>query len=186
MTPSREAVRLLGAQGPIVSLTDLPDESGLYALWASSTAALNAIGVTDERLLDAPLYVGKAEDSIRKRVAGTHFRSGKTGWSTVRRTFAGLLDLQSIPRQGNSAIERRTSNYGLTPTDEERLTSWMVTSLLVRAAPVAVTEIRETEHAVTVVLEPALNIKNAAWASELRTRAKASRARLRVRARNGV
>ena len=75
------------------------------------TSALN--GPPDDR----PLHVGKAEDSLLTREIKTHFGDGRTGSSTVRRSFAALLahtlDLQGLPR--NSAKPGYFSNYGLSP-----------------------------------------------------------------------
>ena len=74
-----------------------------------------------------PLYVGKAEQSLQSRDIRTHFATGRTGSSTVRRSFAALLrnsqGLRGVPR--NMERPRAPANFGLLPEGDERLTAWM-------------------------------------------------------------
>jgi GIY-YIG catalytic domain-containing protein len=74
-----------------------------------------------------PLYIGKAEDSLVTRDLKTHFGDGRTGQSTVRRSFAALLHdtvgLRGIPR--NIAKPGYFSNYGLSAAHDAALTRWM-------------------------------------------------------------
>src|SRR5690606_21537157 len=95
---------------------------GLYAVHGD-------VSVWDElrltRPVDArPLYVGKAEDSLAGRDVGTHFGTGRTGSSTLRRSLAALLretlDLRAQPR--NPANPGYFANFGLEPDGDERLT----------------------------------------------------------------
>jgi hypothetical protein len=78
-----------------------------------------------------PLYVGKAEDSLIARDLRTHFGSGHTGSSTLRRSFAALLaqhlDLHAHPL--NTRKPERPANYGLSAAEDERLTLWMQSNL---------------------------------------------------------
>jgi hypothetical protein len=57
----------------------------------------------------------------------THFGSGRTGSSTVRRSFAALLraelSLSAVPR--NPARPADFDKYGLSAADDGRLTGWM-------------------------------------------------------------
>jgi hypothetical protein len=114
----------------------------------------------EDRLLGCLLYLGKAEDSLRDRLLSTHFRSGRTGHSTARRTFAALLDLESCPRPSRIAaptpkqIERCITNYGLVPDDERRLTEWMIASLEVRSFASAWQPLNELERAAGAKLRP--------------------------------
>jgi hypothetical protein len=74
-----------------------------------------------------PLYIGKAEDNLSTRDLKTHFGDGRTGQSTVRRSFAALLHdtlgFRGIPR--NPAKPAHFSNYGLSPEHDAALTAWM-------------------------------------------------------------
>jgi hypothetical protein len=71
--------------------------------------------------------VGKAEDSLVSRDINTHFGNGRTGSSTVRRSFAALLrePLRLEGRPRNPAKPERPANYGLAPEHDEKLTAWM-------------------------------------------------------------
>jgi hypothetical protein len=62
---------------------------GLYAIYGGQDIWLQ-LGLGDPPD-DRPLYVGKAEESLVSRDLKTHFGSGRTGSSTVRRSFAALL-----------------------------------------------------------------------------------------------
>jgi hypothetical protein len=112
---------------------------------------------------DRPLYVGKAEESLVSRDLKTHFGSGRTGSSTVRRSFAallrGTLDLRARPR--NPANPDRFANYGLPAECDERLTRWMCEhlSLAVWPKPVGV-ELICVERKLLTTWEPPLNLKD--------------------------
>ncbi len=135
------------------------DGFGLYAIYAggSSWAELG-LRPFDHR----PLYVGKAESgTLMTRDLRTHVASGRTGSSTVRRSFAALLrhqlELHGQPR--NVSRPERFANFGLSPEDDEKLTAWMIRHLQLAtwiapfAAPIA-----SVERSVLHRLLPALNI----------------------------
>lgn len=115
----------------VKALPELPRAPGLYAVYGSAqTWADLRLGLPpDER----PLYVGKSESSLHSREVLTHFSDGKTGWSTVRRTFAALLrdslGLRGIPR--NPAKPDRFAHWGLSQEHDRALTAWMRTHLSV-------------------------------------------------------
>jgi hypothetical protein len=109
----------------------VPNRPGLYAIHGDRQT-WNELGLGDPP--DArPLYVGKAEDSLVIRDLKTHFSSdGRTGQSTVRRSFAALLhdtlSLWGIPR--NASKPGYFSNFGLSEDHDEALTCWMERRLL--------------------------------------------------------
>jgi hypothetical protein len=111
---------------PIAEIADrVPRRAGLYAIHAGADV-WTEVGL-GEAPDDRPLYVGKAESSLISRDLDTHFSSGRTGSSTVRRSLAALLrdplGLDAQPR--NPAKPERPANYGLGPENEEKLTNWM-------------------------------------------------------------
>jgi len=69
---------------------------------------------------DKPLYVGKAEGSLVARDIRTHFASGRTGSSTLLRSFAALLrdslGLRGVPRNLNNPERPTNLATSLTPT----------------------------------------------------------------------
>jgi hypothetical protein len=180
---------------PFVPIADLPDVPGLYALWAATSQTIESLGLSEVEgqvpLLERPLYVGKAEGSILHRLSKDHFASGDTGHSTVRRTFAALLDLESRPRHSRIAqpSERQlrvlTANFDLVAEADEHLSAWMVRSLVVRAAPTSWVPLKDLERAVGAVLCPPLDQERVPmWSpNPWRDQVAAARERLRGRAR---
>lgn len=156
-----EALRHLA--GPTISIAEakveVPRRPGLYAVHGD-IEVWHELGLgepTDAR----PLYVGKAERSLASRDVDTHFSTGKTGSSTLRRSLAGLLadalSLEGRPR--NPAKPERFANFGLEASGDERLTDWMVSHLRLAVWPSsdgAILDAVETE--VLAELLPPLNV----------------------------
>jgi hypothetical protein len=139
----------------------IPPVPGLYAIYGGSTewAELGLGKLTDDR----PLYVGKSESSLADRDLRTHFGNGRTGSSTVRRTFAALLHdalgLRGIPR--NPARPERFANYGLSPEHDQLLTAWMRSRLALAVWPrVGTASLITVERAVLQRWQPPLNLKD--------------------------
>lgn len=132
---------------------------GLYAFYGDAQA-WSDLGLSPS-FDDQPLYVGKAERTLNGRDVGTHFATGKTGSSTVRRSLAALLthqlDLVAVPR--NLAKPDGSANFGLESASEARLSSWMERHLLLATwvKPGDVT-LDEVETAVMHQLRPPLNL----------------------------
>jgi len=156
--------------------------TGLYAIYGQESV-WHELGLSpvDER----PLYLGKAEShSIANRALRTHFASGRTGSSTVRRSFAALLHddlrLTAIPR--NPENPERFSHYGLGASDDEKLTRWMIDHLeLASWVGPPGTVIVDVERAMLNTWLPALNLDHCA--SPWRALVSARRAGLAIEAR---
>ena len=156
--------RILAAlQGPRFSLADsmpsLPKRPGLYAIYGDRTAWRD-LGL-DRSSDDVALYIGKAEDSFVKRDLQSHFGDGRTGSSTVRRSFAALLrtrlSLSGMPR--NPARPAHFSNFGLSPSDDAKLTRWMRQRLQIAVWPKdAECRLADMETDLLRCLNPPLNI----------------------------
>jgi hypothetical protein len=132
---------------------------GLYAFFGDPMA-WSDLGLSPA-FDDQPLYVGKAEKSLNGRDVGTHFATGKTGASTVRRSLAALLvdrlDLVSVPR--NLAKPDGSANFGLDPASDERLSDWMERRLSLAVwVKVGDVSLDELETAVVRHLRPPLNL----------------------------
>lgn len=132
---------------------------GLYAVYGDERA-WSDLGLSPS-FVDQPLYIGKAEKSLNGRDVGTHFSTGKTGSSTVRRSLAALLvfelDLVAVPR--NMAKPDGSANYSLDPAGDERLSGWMEERLVLATwvKPDGVV-LDEVETAVLRRLRPPLNL----------------------------
>lgn len=140
----------------------VPNRPGLYAIHAG-VATWDELGLGDPPD-GRPLYVGKAEDSLVARDIKTHFGDGRTGQSTVRRSFAALLHdalgLRGIPR--NPAKPHHFANYGLSAAHDAALTRWMREHLELAAWPKPSTcefSLAEVEGALVLELEPPLNLQ---------------------------
>jgi hypothetical protein len=113
----------------------VPATPGLYAIYGSAdTWRQLGLGFPPD---GRPLYVGKAERSLVSRDLETHFGDGRTGSSTLRRSFAALLrtqlGLRGIPR--NPDKPERPANYGLSAAHDKALTEWMRRRLLLAVWP---------------------------------------------------
>lgn len=141
------------------ALPTLPANPGLYAIHGDELAWTELR--LDAPSEDLPLYVGKTEESIVKRDLETHFRDGRTGSSTVRRSLAALLrtelSLSGMPR--NPANPGSFSNFGLSPADDAKLTRWMCDRLEIAVWPTdSPRALADIEADVLHRWNPALNI----------------------------
>jgi hypothetical protein len=159
---------LSGSRYPISrAAAFLPDKPGLYAIHAHAEV-WTVLGL-DQRSVEVPLYVGKAEDSLVTRDLKTHFSidpeaAPKTGSSTVRRSFAALLrgslNLRGVPR--NKLKPDYFYNFGLEPEADLRLTDWMQSHLLLACwpKPAGVRPLADVEKQVLKQWDPPINLKN--------------------------
>jgi hypothetical protein len=179
---ARDAMRALAVKAPLDKAErSVPARPGLYAIYADAETwrELGLGDPPDER----PLYVGKAEDSLVTRDVATHFGTGRTGSSTVRRSFAALLReplrLSALPR--NPDRPERFANYGLSREHDERLTAWMRTDLELAVWPKPEDcefSLLDVERVLLGELRPPLNLKDVMtpWTAQLKT-ARAAMAR---------
>lgn len=106
----------------VKNFSDSPD---IYAFFSRATDNTESFPFESEELI----YIGKTESSQQKRDANTHFKSGKTGSSTVRRSIGAILiqelNLKPVPRNQSDFKKGRTSAYKFDDASEERLTEWI-------------------------------------------------------------
>jgi hypothetical protein len=141
------------------AIDHVPPKPGLYAVYADpeTRQELN-LEIREGR----PLYVGKAEQSLQSRDIRTHFATGRTGSSTVRRSFAALLRdslrLRGVPR--NPVRPERPANFGLAAEGDERLTAWMQEQLFLAfwVKPDTEVDLNDIETAVIKRWQPPLNL----------------------------
>jgi len=108
------------------------------------------------------IYLGKTQSSGISRVLKTHFGTGNTGSSTVRRTVGALLreklKLAPIPRN-NTDLGRNKMIFKFEERSEIRLTKWMRDNLLVSFVPLLEKDVPTTEKLIIKTLNPVLNIE---------------------------
>ena len=102
------------------------DKPGIYALsYSGESNTIGSFQFCEKELL----YIGKTESSQISRDVKTHFNSGKTGSSTVRRSLGAILlselSLKPIPRNTTDYQSGRFSFYKFDDQSEELLTKWM-------------------------------------------------------------
>ena len=136
-----------------------PRMAGLYALYGDE-AAWHQLRLTPA-FHGQPLYVGKAERSLHGRDVRTHFASGKTGSSTVRRSLAALLVdeliLVAVPR--NLAKPDGSANFALDVASDQRLSAWMDARLTIATwVKPDGARLGEIEALVVPQLQPPLNL----------------------------
>ncbi len=137
----------------------VPSVPGLYAFHGGTEVWTQLqLGIPPD---GRPLYVGKSEDSLLSRDVRTHSGTGKTGSSTLRRSFAALWasDLNLVAQPRNPLKPAYFANYGLEPDGDARLTAWMEEHLTLSVWPnVQGVVLDELETAVLVQLQPPLNL----------------------------
>ena len=100
---------------------------------------------------------------MRGRLTGKHFASGDTGHSTLRRTLASLLDLESRPRRSRivnptpKQVRALVANFDLASTDDAYLTTWMARHLEVCGFASSFSPLKDLEQADGAVLRPPLD-----------------------------
>ena len=110
------------------------------------------------------IYIGKTESSQEKRDAKTHFSTGKTGSSTVRKSIGSLLctkeDLKPIPRNETDYKKKRFSHFKFDNQSEVKITNWMENNLALSffEYPRKKQEIEDLETELINELVPILNI----------------------------
>lgn len=110
------------------------------------------------------IYIGKTESSQEKRDAKTHFTTGKTGSSTVRKSIGSLLyekeNLNAIPRNDSDYKRGRFSHFKFDLESEEKITLWMKNNLSLSfyEFPKTKQEIEDLETEIINELIPVLNI----------------------------
>jgi len=154
---------LVGPRHTLIAAREtVPDRAGLYAIYGA-TATWLQLGL-DEPPDERPLYVGKAEESLVSRDLNTHFRVGRTGQSTVRRAFAGLLrdelGLRGIPR--NQQAPERPANFALSTEHDAALDVWMNArlELAVWTKPADCSSLGAIEVGVFAKWSPPLNVRD--------------------------
>jgi len=149
-----DAVKVLEGSRSDIEGISVPSEPGVYAIFLGDWATLPVTGIPASGLL----YIGASND-LAYRDFDTHFASGGTGFSTLRRSIGALLKddlaLTAIPR-GKSLIEANYRNYRFKLDGEDRLTRWMEHSLEIGACPLPASTYKAVETQLIRQLEPVL------------------------------
>jgi hypothetical protein len=125
-------LRSLREQAAPVGQVRAPHAPGVYAWFLDTPAALPAF---PHEPADA-IYVGIASD-LARRGEENHFRTGASGFSTLRRSLGALLKdelrLRAQPRSAGKS-EQNYRCYRFDDAGERRLTDWMNNHLRIGVA----------------------------------------------------
>lgn len=134
---------------------------GIYAIFYSENDfPLLGHSVSKHQII----YIGKTESSQEERDAKTHFTSGKTGSSTVRKSLGSILcsqeDLKPIPRNDSDCKAGRFSHFTFDEPSEKFITNWMENNLALSfyEYPANKKLIDKLESKIIEQLKPVLNI----------------------------
>ena len=115
---------------PYKQIRKFSDEPGIYAFFFTGKEFPLADYSPQK---DEIIYIGKTESSQASRDEKTHFTSGKTGSSTIRRSLGALLkdelSLVPIPRNDKDFDAGRKSFFKFDESSEDKLTTWMKDNL---------------------------------------------------------
>lgn len=134
---------------------------GIYAIFFS-TSYFPFKEITPEK--DEIIYIGKTESSQEKRDAKTHFKNGKTGSSTVRKSIGAMLretyKLKPIQRNDSDYEKGRFSHFKFDENSEEKISNWMKSNLALSfyEYPKSKEKIENLEKQLIKRLIPVLNI----------------------------
>ena len=133
-----------------------PGGGGVYAIYLRSGGSIRRYAAG----LDGLVYIGKSSN-LAERDFETHFESGRSGYSTLRRSIGAILKkklaLVATPRSVGPS-KTNTANYKFEPDGEERLTKWMIENLDIACYPFD-GEYSELEDALIAEMRPVLNLK---------------------------
>lgn len=145
---------------PLNGHKDYPKSSGIYAFFLSEKSKLGEFGIGGQII-----YIGIAKHSLQDRDFNQHFKSGKTGSSTLRRSVGAIikskLNLTAIPRGGVND-SKRYENYKF--LQEQDLTDWMISNLEIGywtpQMDLSYQELRDIENQITMHFKPTLDLDN--------------------------
>ena len=133
---------------------------GIYAV--AYTGKNFPISLNEQDLYEGEIiYIGKTTKSARSRILNTHFKTGRTGSSTLRRSIGAILR----ERLNLTPVKRGLSHSGVRDfkfidESERLLTTWMVENLSVSFVPCNHGKrlLNELESDIIYILNPILNI----------------------------
>lgn len=162
MKTTNEIIQHFHSKATLFSLIQqFSDKLGIYAVHFMG----NAFPVYTLKPVDNEIiYIGKTEKSQASRDANTHFATGKSGSSTLRRSVGALMmkgaKLKPIPRSTSETSEKRFTNYMFDEPSEKLITEWMTKNLGLSFYEFTGTtmELDQLETTLIKALKPMLNI----------------------------
>lgn len=159
---TKEVIELLkGKETDLLKTKSFSKFPGIYAFFfIGNDFPLLGDSVAKHQII----YIGKTESSQEKRDAKTHFTTGKTGSSTVRKSIGSILcekgNLKPIPGNETDYKKMRFSHFKFDKQSEIKITNWMENNLALSfyEYPRTKQEIEDLETKLIDELVPILNI----------------------------
>lgn len=136
----------------------LPNVAGNYVFLLRKGSQLPKVDIEPkipEVTLDGntyqAIYTGIASENLRQRVYRTHFVSNNASRSTLRKSIGSLIGYDLIPRKEGDLKHKKFK-----PTNEEKLTEWMMSNMLLAFVENADPE--PLEEKLIAELNPPLNL----------------------------
>jgi len=178
MTTEEIANNLIGNAQPVKEVKSFSSKPGIYALFfLGDSFPLEDYQLSENRVI----YIGKTIKSQQSRDANTHFKTGKSGGSTIRVSIGALLSktetMVPVIRSMTDIENRRKSLFKFDDASENEITEWMNKNLGVSffECSGSAREIDTLETDIIQLLKPVLNIDrknhdnpNKAYISSLR------------------
>ena len=137
----------------------LPNVAGNYVFLLRKGSQLPKVDIEPkipEVTLDGntyqAIYTGIASENLRQRVYRTHFVGNNASRSTLRKSIGSLFGYDLIPRKEGDLKHKKFK-----PADEEKLTEWMMSNLLL--AFVENADPKSMEDKLIAELNPPLNLE---------------------------
>jgi hypothetical protein len=138
----------------------LPNQQGIYAFYVVDSIDLGKFGFPGQII-----YAGLSEKSLNSRDTKTHLETGKTGWSSLRRSLGAILKSKlnlSAQKRDKNPSELRADKYKFDEEGEKRLTGWMMKNLKMGywtfERPLTKEKLRNEEEKVLIKLRPTLDL----------------------------
>lgn len=163
MTIQQLVGKLILSKSPISPNTTYSDLPGIYALFFTGDKFLIEGCKLREHGI---IYIGKTLRSQKSRNAQTHFKTGRTGSSTVRKSIGALLsqyeEMIPVIRSQSDVEKNRKSHFKFDDASEEKITKWMKENLAVSffEYPESPEKIEVLESLLIRFVEPVLNLTN--------------------------
>ena len=147
---------------PLNEIKEISTLSGIYAIGYTGSDSIEGFSVEKLKHRDI-IYIGKTKQSAQKRILNTHFKTGRTGSSTLRRSIGAILreqlDLQPTQRGSTHSGMR---DFTFTMESEKSLTEWMINNLSVSFVEYDFGKrlLNRLENEIIYILNPVLNIAN--------------------------
>ena len=136
----------------------LPNVAGNYVFLLRKGSQLPKVDIEPkipEVTLDGntyqAIYTGIASENLRQRVYRTHFVSNNASRSTLRKSIGSLIGYDLIPRKEGDLKHKKFK-----PANEEKLTEWMMSNMLLAFVENADPE--PLEEKLIAELNPPLNL----------------------------